>query len=635
MKHVIIGTAGHVDHGKTELTRALTGTNTDCLAEEQRRGITIQIGFAQLELAHGLTASIIDVPGHERLIKNMLTGASGIDVVLFVVAADEGFMPQSQEHLDILSLLGVQAGIIVFTKADLVEPDWLEMVEADTRDRVAGTFLEGAPSIAVSSVTGAGIDELKQLVAGMVEHAAPKRLDLPFRMPVDRSFTIKGFGTVVTGTCTEGSVTVGETVEVYPERLSVRVRELQNHGISEKSSEAGMRVAANLAGVDQKQVAIGCTLAAPGTLTLTQMASVVISLTASAPFSVRNSSRVHVYAGTQETVARVRLLDRDELLPEETSWAQLTFEKPLALRNLDRFIVRFLSPLVTIGGGRVLDCHATRLRRHDAAVQERLEHLDGTLAERVAQLTMDAGTVPCSLGQLALDAVASPDELEAVLGDLEAAGKIARFGGVPFSDAAIGELKSRAVATASAYQAEHPLEAGMRAADVREQLCPSDAAIAERLLAEFIACGALEAAGDRVHTPGYAPTFTPEHERLKREIMVYVESRGLEAPTLDELEEAVPGNAKAFKQIVSHLRETGDLVFLTARSCVSHGAYQRALDMFRGMFEDADAVALGDFRTLAGVSRKYAQQILDAFDAKGISKMVGDKRILLAPREQR
>lgn len=634
MKHVIIGTAGHVDHGKTELTRALTGTNTDRLEEERRRGITIQIGFARLELPGGRTASIIDVPGHERLIKNMLTGASGIDVVLFVVAADEGFMPQSQEHLDILSLLGVRDGIIVFTKADLVDADWLEMVEADTRDRVAGTFLEDAPSIAVSSVTGAGIDELKDMIVGLVEHAAPKRLDLPFRMPVDRSFTIKGFGTVVTGTCTEGTVQVGETVEVYPERTSVRVRELQNHGVSEKSSEAGMRVAANLAGIEQKQVALGCTLAAPGTLTLTEMASVVLTLTASAPFSVRNSSRVHVYAGTQETVARVRLLDCDELLSEECALAQLSFEKPLALRNLDRFIVRFLSPLVTIGGGRVLDCHATRLRRHDAQVQERLRRLDGAPEERVAQLVRDVGIAPCDPARLALDAVVAPGELEGALAALVDAGALVRIAGIPFTTEAISELESRAVAAAGAYQAEHPLEVGPRAADVRQQLCATDPAVAEGLLGAIVERGALEMAGDRVHTPGFAPKLTAEHERLKREICAFVEGRGLEAPTMEEVSEAAPGNAKAFKQVVSHLRETGELVFLTAQSCVSRGAYERALALFLGMFDDADAVALADFRTRAGISRKYAQQLLDAFDAKGISKMVGDKRILLAPRER-
>ena len=329
MKHVVIGTAGHVDHGKTWLTKALTGTNTDRLEEEQRRGITLDLGFAQLVLPNGQSASIIDVPGHEKLVRNMIVGATGIDVVLLVVAADEGFMPQTQEHLDILQILDVESGIIVLTKADLVEEDWLEVVSEDTRERVKGTFLEDAPIIPVSAATGQGIEELKNKIVELVANADDKRVDTPFRLPVDRVFTKRGFGTIVTGTLVDGTLRPGDVADIYPQEVTAKVRGLQTHNVAQTEVYAGMRVAVNLAGVDSTIIQRGCTVAAPNSMIQTSQVAVRLQLMADSPYSVRNSSQLHFYHGTQELMAKVRLLDRDVLDPGESCFAQLTLSKEI------------------------------------------------------------------------------------------------------------------------------------------------------------------------------------------------------------------------------------------------------------------------------------------------------------------
>ena len=365
MKHVVIGTAGHVDHGKTWLTRALTGVNTDRLEEEQRRGITLDLGFAQLELPNGQDASIVDVPGHEKLVRNMIVGATGIDVVLLVVAADEGFMPQTQEHLDILQLLDVKSGIIVLTKKDLVDDDWLQVVTEDTRERVKGTFLENAPVIPVSAETGENIELLKREIVKIVEHADLKRTDNPFRLPVDRVFTKKGFGTIVTGTLVDGTLRMGDVADVYPQEVTAKVRGLQTHNVAQPEVYAGMRVAVNLTGVDTSVIRRGCTVAAPESMLQASQVAVRLNLLPDSPYDVRNSSQLHFYHGTQELMAKVRLLDRDVLEAGDSCFAQLTLNKELTMRNQDKFIVRFFSPVVTVGGGEILEPTSRKLRRND------------------------------------------------------------------------------------------------------------------------------------------------------------------------------------------------------------------------------------------------------------------------------
>jgi len=391
VKHLVIGTAGHVDHGKTCLTKALTGVDTDRLKEEQKRGITIEIGFAQLVLPNGQTASIVDVPGHERLIHNMLVGATGIDVVMLVVAADEGFMPQTREHLDILSLLNVKNGIIVLTKSDMADEEWLETVMEDTREQVKGSFLEDAPMIPVSAYTGAGLEELKQKIVELVQNSPARAADKPFRLPVDRVFSIKGFGTVVTGTLIDGVLNSGDEAMVYPEMLETRARELQNHDVKVESVEAGMRVAINLAGIDKKDIERGCIIAQPGTMFETNQITVEVELTKTSPYRVKNHSFLHFYQGTQEKVCKIRFLDRSELRPGEKTYAQITFkDDTIVARNLDRFIIRFFSPMVTVGGGTILDMKERHIKLNSEEEFVRLDRLNSTPVNRVFQMIEDS-----------------------------------------------------------------------------------------------------------------------------------------------------------------------------------------------------------------------------------------------------
>ena len=365
MKHVIIGTAGHVDHGKTLLVKALTGIDTDRLTEEKKRGITIELGFAHLDFDDGSQAGIVDVPGHEKFIKNMLAGAGGIDLAMLVVAADEGFMPQTVEHLGILSLLGIRDGLVVLTKCDMVDPEWVEMVREDVKAQTAGTFLEGKPVHAVSARTGEGLPELKKNLRELVRQASEKNLRIPFRLPIDRVFSVEGFGTVVTGTLIEGALAVGDMAEVLPTGFQARVRNLQVHGKDVPAAYAGQRVAVNLAGTKKSDLARGDTIAKPGSVRKSLMLDVKLQNLKNSQRTILSGSQLHLYHGSSVRLCKVVLLDRDALQPGESCFAQLRMTEDLAAKCGDRFVVRFYSPLETIGGGIVLDDCPVRHRRGD------------------------------------------------------------------------------------------------------------------------------------------------------------------------------------------------------------------------------------------------------------------------------
>ena len=351
MKHVIIGTAGHVDHGKTALVKALTGIDTDRLEEEKRRGITIELGFAYLDFEDGTRAGLVDVPGHEKFIRNMLAGAGGIDLAMLIVSADEGVMPQTAEHLNILSLLGIKSGVVVLTKTDLVEDDWLDLVKSDVARFVKGTFLEGAPVVPVSAFTGAGLDILKRELRALLGAVGEKNVRVPFRLPVDRIFPVEGFGTIVTGTLVEGVVSVGDEAELLPSGLRAAVRSIQVHGEASASAGAGQRVALNLAGVRKSDLAKGDAVAKPGSLRCAGTLDVRLELLKDAARTVKNGAPLHLYHGTRAVLCKTTLLDADELQPGRWCYARLRLPEPLPCKTGDRFVVRFYSPLETIGGG--------------------------------------------------------------------------------------------------------------------------------------------------------------------------------------------------------------------------------------------------------------------------------------------
>ena len=426
MKHIIIGTAGHIDHGKTTLIRALTGRNTDRLKEEQKRGITIELGFTWFDMKDGTRCGIIDVPGHEKFVGNMVSGVVGMDLVLMVVAADEGIMPQTREHLDILELLGIEKTILVMNKCDLVDEEWLEMVEEETKEKLAGTIMENAPVVRVSSVTGEGIDELKEVILKMVKDEVVQRDEnsIP-RLPIDRVFSIPGFGTIVTGTLISGTLSQGDTMELYPDGGECRIRNLQVHEKDQASCGAGQRVAVNLAGVKREDIRRGCVIAPPGSMKATDRIDVKVSILKDSERLLTNRERLHLYTGTSEVLCRAVLLDQEELGPGESGLAQLVLEEPAVVKRGDRFVIRFYSPVETIGGGVVLEPNPKKKKRfNENAIEELKRKEAGSPADVCEFHIREHGEELITLTELAKVMAHSKEELLPYLEELREAGTI-------------------------------------------------------------------------------------------------------------------------------------------------------------------------------------------------------------------
>lgn len=629
MNHTIIGTAGHVDHGKTQLIGALTGMQTDRLAEEKKRGITIELGFAYLELPGGGKAGIIDVPGHEKFIKNMLAGAGSIDVALLVVAADEGFMPQTREHLDILRLLDIKRGIIALTKTDLVDDDWRELVTADIAEQVGGTFLENAPVVPVSSVTGEGIEQLKQQLFALLEQSDQKESHVPFRLPVDRVFPVDGFGTVVTGTLTEGQLAEGDGITVYPSMLTARARNIQVHGQDAETAYAGQRVAVNLAGLKYTDVARGDTLAAPGSMENSALLDVRLDILPNTGREVVNNSRLHLHHGSSEMLCRLVLLDTDVLAAGQSGYAQLRLSEPLAARPGDRFVVRFYSPLETIGGGIVLDPNPSKHPRHDAIVLSGMRDLeDGTLEQQVAQIVLRrSGEFPPldSLKYLffqnnplyddAANALLKRGELLLVADD-----RVAHQGYVE-------RLGQKAKTVLSDYHKEHPLKAGMRRDELWTQLLPKqDFALVDRVIGLIAERGFIRLDGNLAADADFSPAMSDEHKAMTNKLIKIFLDSGVETPGLDELNEQFAKEKKAFKQSFDALIDGGELVMLTPKIAIHCQHYDAAVQAFDRLESEHGEVTLAAFRDALGTSRKYALALLEQFDRKGMTKKEGDAR---------
>ncbi len=637
MKRLIVGTAGHIDHGKTTLVKALTGVNTDRLKEEKQRGISIELGFAPFKLPNGQKAAIVDVPGHERFIRHMLAGAFGVDMVLLTVAADEGVMPQTREHMDIIELLGVDHGLVVITKKDLVDEEWMLMVEEDVHDFLQGTILEGAPIFAVSALSKAGIAELLTAIEATAEKVQEKSAEGYARLPIDRAFTIAGFGTVVTGTLWSGHIDVGETLELMPGAKQVRVRNLHVHNQKVPTAYAGQRVAINLQGLELAEVHRGQLLTTPGTLTPSYRIDARLRLTNSSKRNLTNWNRVRFHLGTDETMGRVVLLDREQLNPGEEALVQLVMEKPIVAYKGDRFVIRYYSPVTTIGGGVIIDPNAPKQKRFNEAVLAGLSlKEEGTLYDR---LLLELESKPEEIRVLndLLKTMGSPEAgVLAELEQLEQDGRVENLGsGNYISTLGVENICHTITAWLQEYHAKYPLRTGYPREDLRSRFYPG---INPRLfnqlikkLEEQLRLGSVQ---NNLALPGYQPQAGTEQQALIVGVMKAVEEDPFGPPSLNEIKEYLQASEMGFNEVIGYLLEKGELQKVTQEMLFSTRALQEGKNLLDQHFQGQSELTLATARDLFKTSRKYTLPLLEYYDRIRFTRRVGDTRVKIGNREQ-
>ncbi len=645
MPSIIIGTAGHIDHGKSSLVQALTGTDPDRLPEEKRRGITIDLGFADLDLGD-VRIGFVDVPGHERFVKNMLAGVHGIDAVALVIAADEGVMPQTREHFEICRLLNVQQGLVVLTKTDLVEGELLSLVRSEAEELVAGSFLDGAPIVPVSVRSKIGLDELRAALSQIAKVIPERSSDFVTRLPIDRAFTMKGFGVVVTGTLVAGEIAAGDELELLPIGRRVRARGVQVHGALVSRAQSGQRTAVNLAGVEVSEIERGMTLAPIGRLLPTQIIDVELNVLPTAPRAIRTRSRLRVHLGSAEVLARIRVLNnRSEVSPGESGFAQLRFESPVVALHDERFIIRSYSPAETIAGGLVLDPQATKHRgREMAKTHERLRALLGS--ERPGKLAVfvaaagDYGLRPSDIAartgwndQVVMQVAKLAQETTATAGE---AATIVEADGVLISAENFERLSRIAIDEVKLHHQREPLARGLARETLRERHFTHAApeifrAVINRLEKD----GALVAEREIVRARDDGQELSAADEQLREKIAQAYQKAALEAPTLDQalVEAGIPTAQRTHaRKILQLLIDNGTLVRVQGEMFFHTHAIEHLKGLLREFataHEPDRLIDVPGFKDLAGVSRKYAIPLLEYFDRERITVRAGDKRIIL------
>ncbi len=625
MKNIIIGTAGHVDHGKTALIKALTGIETDRIKEEKKRGITIELGFAYLDLPDGEKAGIIDVPGHEKFVKNMLAGAGGIDLALLVVAADEGFMPQTREHLGILSLLNISEGIIVVTKKDMVDEDWLEIVCDEIRQEVQGTFLENAQIIPVSSYTGEGIEQLRQAIFTMIDQKTQiKNLDVPFRIPVDRIFSVEGFGTVITGTLIEGTMKVGDPVTVYPSRIESRIRNLQVHSQDVQEAYAGQRVAVNLAGLKKTDLNKGDVIAVPDSMHTTMMIDIHLTVLKDCDREIRNATRLHLYHGARDILCKIVLLDRDSVGAGESCYAQLRLEEEIAVKTGDRFVLRFYSPVETIGGGVILDSNPFKHKRNDATVLESLKLKEGgSDREKISAALRDYSARFETLDFLQIQTGIPKEQFDQQINKLikdKVAFRVSD--NVVIHTDYLNRLKDSAVKLLESYHKENPLREGMKKDEFRNKLIKyEDISVVDKITDSLVNRKVLKYVNNCVALAD----FEVQQDNNQQEIENAFLQGGFSPESPDQIAARFP-KVKNFKQVLESLVNTGKLVRVEEKILLHADYYNKALTLAKEHVDQNGQITLAEMRDLMGASRKFAVAVLEYWDKRGITKKVGDAR---------
>ena len=633
MKQIILGTAGHIDHGKTSLIKAISGTDTDRLKEEKERGITIELGFASLDLPGGQHLGIVDVPGHEKFVKNMVAGATGIDIVVMVIAADEGVMPQTREHMEICTLLGIQHGLIVMTKTDMVDEEWLELALEDIREFSQGTFLEDAPILPVSSVTGDGIPELISTIAeiaGSIPQRPPSSL---FRLPIDRVFTMKGFGTVITGTLVSGKINVGETIMVYPTGITSKVRGIQVHNQSAESAEAGMRTAINFQGLDKTAVKRGEVLSTPNALIASYMVDVSFHYLASSKKPLKNRTLIRFHTGTSEVMGYLILLDQEELPPGQTVVAQLRLDSPVAIVKDDRFVVRSYSPVRTIGGGQVLNPIPQKHNRLKQDVIDGLQHLTDEDPEAIiSQQIQQAGYGGVSFSHLKIMTNLTDKQLDTALQHLLSKKTISQTdkqNRIFLHQFTFDQLIQKTAEYLANYHAANPLKAGMPKEELKSKFPQlSDPKVFNLILNQMLKSNQIAQEENTVRLSDHRVSLGADQTDIRKKIQAIYKKGGLQPPYFRDVPNLLEVDPNHTRDVMLLLVEEGQIVKAKDDLYFHVDAITELKNRLVDFLKAHGDITTPQFKEMTGASRKYVIPLIEYFDASKVTLRVGDSRKL-------
>ncbi|MCR3955426.1 MAG: selenocysteine-specific translation elongation factor [Gudongella sp.] len=635
MKHLIIGTAGHIDHGKTTLIKALTGRETDRLKEEKDRGISIELGFTYFDLPNGQRAGIIDVPGHEKFIRNMLAGVVGIDIVMLVVAADEGIMPQTAEHLAILDMAGVKKGFVVITKADMVEEEWIELVKEEVWEAVEGTFLEGSPIIPVSSTKKTGIDKVISLIQDMAVELEDKNVnDMP-RLPIDRVFTISGFGTVVTGTLLAGKFSVGDEVEIYPSGIKSRIRSIQVHDQDAKEAFGGQRVAMNLANVKKDEIERGNVVAPINAMVSTMMLDVKVKLLKSLDKVIENRTRLKLYLGTEEILCRIVLLDKEALEPGEEAYAQLRLEAETVAKRGDRFILRFYSPMFTIGGGEILEPNpAKRKRFDDDDIQELKIKDEGDFGDIVEHMILDKAKLYLSVKEMARETSMLEENILEEIRNLQKAGKITLYelskDIYPVHMEHIANLVESMEKVLRVFHSKYPLRAGASKEEMRSRfLQKAKPKLAEGIIEDLVQKGHFKQEKDLISLQDFKPEYSDEQLNIKNKILELFNGDAFMPPKKEDLIKSDLGKNEDIEEIIMDMLNRQELIKISEDLILTPENLQKSKLELINHIEEFGGVSVAEYRDLLNTNRKNAIGLLEYFDQIKITRRDGEKRVLV------
>ncbi len=633
MKKIILGTAGHIDHGKTTLVKAVTGINTDRLKEEQERGITIELGFASLDLPSGQHVGIVDVPGHEKFVKHMVAGATGIDIVAMIIAADEGVMPQTREHLEICILLDVKFGFVVLTKTDLVDEEWLELVIEDIHDFVRGTFLEGSPVVPVSSITGQGIPEFVNTLDSFCEKIPSRSSTGLFRLPVDRVFTMKGFGTVITGTLISGSISVGDSIMIYPSQIISKVRGIQVHNESVMRAEAGMRTAINFQGLEKHVVSRGDVLSVPDALMTSYMVDVSLIFLKSNKKAIKNRTRIRFHTGTSEILGLLILLDREKLEPGETAVAQIRLDTPVALVKEDRYVLRSYSPVRTIGGGEILNPVPMKHKRNRPEVIRSLESLRELAPDEVTVLHIrESGYTGVSFAGLKVMTNTADKQLDNILQQFLSSQQIIlvdRENRTYVHRETLDDLKNEAMDFLTKYHQSNPLKAGMPREELKSRLpSPVGIKLYNLLVNAMIKEGLIVQEEENVRLSTHQVSLKADQTVIRDKLLKIYKESGLTPPNLKELPKTLDVEPSGLRDVLNLLTKEGRIVKVNEELYFDSSAIDHLKEQLVSYLKKHEEISTPDFKNMTGLSRKYLIPLIEYFDSKNVTIRIGDIRKL-------